>query len=287
MGFTRFVAVGDSFTEGVGDPDPTRPNGLRGWADRVAEQLAAAHDGSGGEFTYANLAIRGRLLDEVIAEQVDAAVALEPDLITVYAGGNDLMRPTLDLDALIARYDAMLGELVATGATVVVFTAYDTGWAPVFRMLRGRIAIYNELLRAVAERHGALVCDFWRMRGYDDYRMWDTDRLHMSTLGHTRMAAQVLDVLGVDHDITTEVLAEAAAATRRQQRRQNAEWARTFLGPWVMRRVRGVSSGDGLTPRWPEPIAAADLRQRAFAAAGPDANVLTEAPRDTLGVRPV
>ncbi|EON33637.1 Lysophospholipase-like esterase [Gordonia terrae C-6] len=263
MGFTRYVALGDSFTEGVGDPDPTRPNGVRGWADRVAEQLAArADDGTGldrSAFTYANLAIRGRLLDEVVAEQVGPAIDLDPDLVTIYAGGNDLMRPSLDVDKLIARYDAALGDLAATGATVVVFTAYDTGWAPVFRMLRGRIAIYNELVRGVAERHGALIRDFWRMPGYDDYRMWDTDRLHMSPLGHAHMSGRVLDLLGVDHDITPATLAAAAVATRREQRRQNAEWARTFLGPWVMERIRGVSSGDGLTPRWPHPVSAAEL----------------------------
>ncbi len=258
MGFTRFVALGDAFTEGVGDTDPARPNGLRGWADRVAEQLAAHNE----DFSYANLAIRGRLLDAVVAEQVDAAVAMNPDLITIYAGGNDLMRPSVDLDALLARYDAALGKLAATGATVVVFTAYDTGWAPVFRNLRGRIAIYNELLREVAERHDVVVFDYWRLKGYDDYRMWDTDRLHMSPLGHTRMAAEVLALLGVDHDITPIELEAAAELTRREQRRQNAEWARTFLGPWIMRRVRGVSSGDGVAPRWPELVSGAGLLTR-------------------------
>ncbi|MFE0749278.1 GDSL-type esterase/lipase family protein [Gordonia sp. NPDC058843] len=261
MGFTRYVALGDSFTEGVGDPDPSRPNGVRGWADRVAEQLAASTAGAAdmAAFTYANLAIRGRLLDEVIAEQVGPAIDLVPDLVTIYAGGNDLMRPSLDIDAMIARYDTALGDLAATGATVVVFTAYDTGWAPVFRMLRGRIAIYNELVRAVAERHGALICDFWRMPGYDDYRMWDTDRLHMSPLGHAHMSGRVLDLLGVDHHISPGTLAAAAVATRREQRRQNADWARTFLGPWVVRRIRGISSGDGLGPRWPQPVSASEL----------------------------
>ncbi|WP_232718736.1 SGNH/GDSL hydrolase family protein [Gordonia metallireducens] len=258
VGFTRFVALGDSFTEGVGDTDPTRPNGLRGWADRVAEQLAAQNE----DFSYANLAIRGRLLDAVIDEQLDKAIAMNPDLVTLYAGGNDIMRPSIDLDALLARYDEALGKLVATGATVVVFTAYDTGWAPVFRKLRGRIAIYNELLREVAERHGVVVFDYWRLKGYDDYRMWDTDRLHMSPLGHTRMAAEVLDLLGVEHDITPVELEAAAELTRREQRRQNAEWARTFLGPWIMRRVRGISSGDGVTPRWPELVSGADLLAR-------------------------
>ena len=93
MTFHRYVALGDSFTEGVGDPDPTRPNGLRGWADRVAEVLAQQTE----DFGYANLAIRGRKLGPIVAEQVDAAVALEPDLMTIHGGGNDVLRPRVDL----------------------------------------------------------------------------------------------------------------------------------------------------------------------------------------------
>src|SRR3546814_1658686 len=92
MAFSRYVALGDSFTEGVGDPDPTSPNGLRGWADLVAEQLAKHSD----DFGYANLAIRGRKLDPILAEQLEPAVAMRPDLVTIYAGGNDLLRPKVD-----------------------------------------------------------------------------------------------------------------------------------------------------------------------------------------------
>ena len=92
--FHRYVAIGDSFTEGVGDPDPERPNGLRGWADRVAEVLAAATP----DFGYANLAVRGRKLPAILAEQVEPAVALSPDLVTIHGGGNDVLRPRVDLD---------------------------------------------------------------------------------------------------------------------------------------------------------------------------------------------
>ena len=93
---TRFVALGDSFTEGVGDDDPTRPNGVRGWADRMAERLAAADAG----FGYANLAIRGKKLRQIMAEQVDAAVELKPTLVSIYAGANDILRPRIDIDDL-------------------------------------------------------------------------------------------------------------------------------------------------------------------------------------------
>lgn len=262
--FRRYVALGDSFTEGVGDADPLRPNGVRGWADRVAEQLSR-HD---PDFRYANLAIRGRLLDPIVDEQLDAAIAMEPDLITIYAGGNDLMRPGLDVDDLIRRYERALMRLTATGATVVAFTACDVGWAPVFRWFRGRTAVYNELLREVAERHGVLLLDFWRLTDYHDYRMWDVDRLHMSTAGHERMAAEVLGLLGVDtSDLGTPLPPDPAAQTT--DLAGNAEWVRVFLAPWLYRRLRGTSSGDGLSPRRPDLQPLPESIRPAAADAGP------------------
>src|SRR3954467_5528540 len=129
----RYVAVGDSFTEGVGDPDPTRPNGLRGWADRVAAVLGRQVD----DFGYATLAIRGRKLPAILDEQVEPAIALAPDLVTIYAGANDILRPKVDIDALAERYDAALGRIAATGAHLVVFTAFDPGGSALYRPLRG------------------------------------------------------------------------------------------------------------------------------------------------------
>lgn len=113
------MAIGDSFTEGIGDPDPDSPGGNRGWADRVAEELARDHP----DFAYANLAIRGRLLQQIIDEQVGPAVELAPDLISVCAGGNDVLRPGSDPDALAEKIDVAIETLAATGATVVLFTA--------------------------------------------------------------------------------------------------------------------------------------------------------------------
>src|SRR6478672_7358197 len=119
--FHRYVALGDSFTEGVGDHDPTRPNGVRGWADRVAEVLGRSTD----DFGYANLAIRGRKMDAILAEQVEPALALRPDLVTIYAGGNDFLRPRISVDAVVARYGEAVARLTATGATVLLFTGFD------------------------------------------------------------------------------------------------------------------------------------------------------------------
>ena len=248
MTFHRYVALGDSFTEGVGDPDPDRPNGLRGWADRVAEVLATRTD----DFGYANLAIRGRKLDVILAEQVEPALALEPDLVTIYAGANDIMRPRVDLDALADRYDGALARLAGTGARLLVWTAFDPGGSAIYRPVRGRFALYNELVREVADRNGATVIDFWRMREYRDWRYWDTDRMHMGPAGHQRMAIAVLDTLGIPHATPVPELPPAATLTPREQRQANLAWTRSFAVPWVHRRLTGRSSGDTVSPRRPD-----------------------------------
>jgi lysophospholipase L1-like esterase len=246
--FRRYVALGDSFTEGVGDHDPRLPNGVRGWADRVAEVLAAHDD----EFRYANLAVRGRKMAGILAEQVEPAVAFEPDLVTIYAGANDILRPRVDVDAIAGAYEEGVARLAKTGAHVAVFTGFDLGFAPLFRHLRGRVATYNELVREIADRHGATVIDFWRLREYRDPRMWDVDRIHMSTAGHQRMAIAVLDTLGVAHDLQPHELEPLPEMDRRQRRNADLAWARAHAAPWVQRRLRGTSSGDGLPPRRPD-----------------------------------
>ncbi|GAA4374054.1 SGNH/GDSL hydrolase family protein [Nocardioides caricicola] len=245
MSFQRYVALGDSFTEGVGDPDPTRPNGVRGWADRVAEVLGRDNP----RFGYANLAIRGRKLPAILDEQLEPALALEPDLVTIYAGANDILRPKVDIDGLAERYDDALTRLAGTGARLVVFTAFDPGGSAIYRPLRGRFALYNEFVRDSARRLGADVVDFWRMREYRDWRYWDPDRMHLGPAGHQRMATEVLDTLAVPHALEALPLHDAPPLSRAEQHRENLDWVRTMAIPWVHRRLTGRSSGDGLDPK--------------------------------------
>ncbi|PYY35080.1 SGNH/GDSL hydrolase family protein [Curtobacterium sp. MCJR17_055] len=244
--WTRFVAIGDSFTEGIGDPDPSSVGGHRGWADRVADALA---DGTDEDFAYANLAVRGRLLRQIVDEQVEAALALGPDLVTVSAGGNDVIRPGSDPDELAERYDGMVEQLRRDGATVVLFTGPDVGTTPVLGMVRGKTAVYNEHLHAIALKHGALVTNLWALRVLRDPRMWAPDRLHHSPLGHATVAAAVLDTLGVPHALGPSVPEPLAARPWREARVEDLGWAKEYLVPWVVRRVRGTSSGDGVTAK--------------------------------------
>jgi len=241
-----YAAIGDSFTEGMGDE---RPDGSpRGWADLVAAALAHA---AGGSIGYANLAIRGRLLAPILDDQVDAALALRPDLITISGGGNDIIRPGTDPDRVAELFDDTIRRLRSDGATVVMFNGPDIGMTPVLRRVRGKVAIYNENLRAVAARHDAIVADMWALRQLQDPQMWAPDRLHFSPLGHHTIAIAVLEALGVDHDLEPLHPEPLPARSWRAARADDIGWAREYLVPWVVRRIRHQSSGDTVTPKRP------------------------------------
>jgi lysophospholipase L1-like esterase len=251
MPFHRYVALGDSFTEGVGDPDPTRPNGLRGWADRVAEVLASQPRLGKAGFSYANLAIRGRKLRPILDEQLEPAIAMAPDLVSIHAGANDVLRARVDLDALAAAYDEAVGRLTASGARVVMFTIFDPGQSGLYAALRGRMAIFNEHAREISDKHGTLLVDMWRMREGDPADYFDTDRLHLNAFGHQYIAFAVLEALGVEHDTVALTPTPAPVLSRGEQLRAHAIWTRDFAAPWVHRRLTGRSSGDTVSPKRP------------------------------------
>src|ERR1035441_4134764 len=189
-GIGTFVAIGDSFTEGLHDPGPD--GGYLGWADRVAGALAQRQPG----FRYANLAIRGKLLGKVIAEQLPRAIEMAPDLVSLAAGGNDILSGG-DVDSLAAAFEPGVARLQAAGCRVVIFTGFDPRTFPVIRLLRGRIAAYNMHLRGIADAYGCDLVDLWSMRALNDARAWSPDRLHLTPDGHRRGALRTREGLGV------------------------------------------------------------------------------------------
>jgi lysophospholipase L1-like esterase len=284
-----FVAIGDSFTEGLNDP--ATDGGFRGWADRLAGLLAAENP----DMRYANLAVRGKLLREIVAEQVPAAVAMSPALVSIAGGGNDILRPGGDPDTLAELFDAAVARLRQAGCRVLVFTGFDPIGIPLLRLLRGRIAAYDMHLRAIADARGCDLVDLWSMRFLRDMNAWSEDRLHLSPESHQRIALRACEVLGVpvtadwrassidtattdgadttDNagaagssglEVAVKTLAGAGTVTGTlarpgvaraawlAARRQDARWARQYLLPWVNRRLHHTSSGDGLPPKRPE-----------------------------------
>jgi lysophospholipase L1-like esterase len=232
--WSRYVALGDSFTEGVGDPEPRSPGGLRGWADRVAEELAVGRR----DFTYANLAVRGLLLEQILNEQISEALALDPDLITLSAGGNDMVFHGSDPDKLAAKLESGVAVLNAIGATIALFTGPDWGSTPVLGRNRSKVAIFNGNVHAIAAEYDAVVVDLWALRTLRDPRMWDPDRLHPSPLGHHTVAMAVLDALGVAHTLLPLEPKELPESSWRQARVGDLAWARAYLFPWALKQVR-------------------------------------------------
>jgi len=247
----RYVALGDSLSEGLCDPAPEgSAHPWRGWADRLAEGLAHAAAEQGEPFEYANLAVRGRLLGQIVDEQVPAAIALGADLVILIGGGNDVLRPGVDVDAVTARLEAAVVRLTDAGATVILSTSYDPRHAPLVRRTRGLAAVFAANVWSIARRRGALVLDLWGMTALQDRRLWADDRIHLTADGHRRVAAQALELLGLGGDPDWAVpLDPAPARTRGEAWRQDAVWVREHVVPWVGRRVRGRSSGDGLEPK--------------------------------------
>jgi lysophospholipase L1-like esterase len=248
----RFVALGDSFTEGL--MDEVGPDGRhRGWADRVADALAARSSaGSADGFEYANLAVRGRLVRQVIDEQVPAAIALGPDLASIAVGVNDTLRPRFDVDPLATALENGVRRLRGSGSDVLLFAFGDPArrsraMAPV----RERIRAYNSAVHAIAEHYDCYLVTFWEVAAYDDDRLWDEDRLHLSPAGHRLAAQTALEALGLGDPLWRTPEVPEPRLARTAQAASHLRWTTGHLAPWVARRVRGESSGDEVRPKHP------------------------------------
>jgi lysophospholipase L1-like esterase len=247
-----FVALGDSFTEGLADD---RGDGMfRGWADLVAHRLAGREPG----LRYANLAVRGKLIRQIRADQLAPAAAMRPDLASLAGGLNDVMRPGCDLDAVCADLRACAETLAEASGRLVLFHPIDVRrrmpsaariWPKVDRL----VALVDQL----ADTHGAVVVALDTERVFDDARLWAPDRIHLTGEGHRRVAEAVLEALGHEAAFDWRAPLPAAPESGRLARRAAKAWSDTrwlvgFLAPWIKRRLTGKSSGDGMAPKRPE-----------------------------------
>lgn len=244
--FESLVVLGDSFAEGL---DDRRADGsYRGWADLTAAALADAAPG----FTYANLAIRGKKLGHIRDEQLAAALDLRPDLVMLAGGGNDLLRPSVDVPALVAAFADIATQLVASGASVLLFAGFDPREGlPLSGRIRTRAHEYNEGVRGIARDLDTLLVDLWSLETLYQPHMWSVDRLHLSSAGHAFVAGEVLSSLGVEPARPLPAPEPAPHETWRRGLGADLQWGRQHLVPWLVRHARGRSSGDGVEPKAP------------------------------------
>ena len=247
--FERFVALGDSTTEGL--MDPYSDGAYRGWADRLAEILAASNPG----LAYANLAVRGRKVPQIRAEQLDPAIAMRPDLASVLSGINDILRRSIDMDRVVGDIEAMAVALRASGATVLTFTFPDpTAVITVAAArIRARVETFNERIRTMSADQGAVLVDLTR-DGIAHPELWCDDRLHANSGGHERIAGAAAAALGYGDEAAgwATPLPDRARRAAPFRYGSDAVWIGRHLTPWLIRRLRGRSSGDGRTAKRPE-----------------------------------
>lgn len=264
----RLVCLGDSFTEGLFDD--LRPDGeYLGWADRVADALAA---NEGGRIDFANLAVRGKLLDQIVEIQIPRALGLDPDILTFHAGGNDVLRRGTDLPDLFARYDESVARIVRPGRQVLLFTCITRtgGTGRLADAIADRLEAFNRNVRETARRHGTQIVDLDSAETLGDRQLWHTDRLHLNAAGHSRVAAAVLEELGIDDQQLIggppgwwrQPLPQTTKPGRRDALLADVAWIRDHFGPWIWRRIRGVSSGDGRVAKDDRLRAVATTRSR-------------------------
>jgi lysophospholipase L1-like esterase len=255
MTYQRFVALGDSCTEGLDDPYPGGPSSsgsavFRGWADLVADRLAQQDS----DFRYANLGVRGRRLDQIIVEQIPAATTLRPDLVALFGGGNDIMSHGYNERTVARRVDHAISALTELAPHVVVFTLSDISHRMPFGWRMGpRIEALNAAIREAAVSYGAILVDLWGDHAAGDSRYFGPDRLHLAELGHRRLAAHVLASLEVAHDETW--LHPLPGTAARPSTIANARWVFQQVWPVVRGRIRnrliGRQPGDGIQPKRP------------------------------------
>ncbi|MEU3273603.1 SGNH/GDSL hydrolase family protein [Saccharomonospora sp. NPDC006951] len=251
MAYQRFVALGDSCTEGLDDPYPLSSR-YRGWADLVATALAQLEPGLG----YANLGVRGRRLDQIAAEQIPAAIRLRPDLAALFGGGNDLLvLRSFSASTVAARVDAAVTSLCAAIPTVVVFTLSDVSTRmPLAGRMRARIEALNEAIRTAAADHGAVLVDLWPDEAAQDLRYFGADRFHLGEHGHRRVAAHLLKTLGLGFEPSW--LSPLPGLATAPNLFAHAEWLVRSVLPSFKTRARNHlthrSPGEGRTPKRPD-----------------------------------
>ena len=239
MTFSSYIAIGDSFTEGVGDE--LEDGSVRGWADLVAIGLAQA---STEPVSYANLAIRGRLLAPIITDQLDAAIAQKPALISINGGGNDIMRPKVSIDDVADQLVAAANRATAAGIHVLLTSgANPTKHIPMGASIGARGDQLARAVRAHLPLENVTFVDNWADTELTELRYWSIDKLHLGPLGHRRVARNILTGLGVP-------LRDVEDATGPDPKRPGtAAYWRGYVLPWIGRRLTGRSSGDGREPK--------------------------------------
>jgi lysophospholipase L1-like esterase len=244
-----FIALGDSFTEGLSDALDVNGRHI-GWADRTAQGIANSQS---TPISYANLAVRGKLIGQVAREQIPEAIALAPDLVSFAAGVNDTLRRNFELNAVASALEESVKKLRQANIDVMLFAfGNPSRRSGLMSLVADRMASYRSATLAIANEYDCFVVDFWNVAAFDDDSEWDADRLHLSPSGHRRASEAALHTLGLADDSWRTPGTQTPLQSVPARIFSNASWLSAHLTPWLARRVKGTSSGDGIEPKLPK-----------------------------------
>ena len=244
-----YVAIGDSLSEGLGDFEFGEKRINAGWTDRLAALLAQEQRAGGAHFEYANLAIRGTKLQKIMTQQVEAAIRLQPDLVTIMAGSNNISNHSKHLDELVAIFRQGIELLLAAGCQVVVATPINPRHLKVFTPIYRRATVLSEALREICAEYGIPVIDVHQIEKLNHLGYWAEDMVHFSGHGHILVANEAAKTLGLSHRIP-ELESSLIEAPLRNFF-ATLRWIKVYVIPFIGRKIRGVTSGDGLEPKLP------------------------------------
>ncbi|WP_374212055.1 SGNH/GDSL hydrolase family protein [Streptomyces sp. C10-9-1] len=229
----RFAALGDSLTEGVGDPVG---DAWRGWAALLADGLGHRERPA----VFRNLAVGGALSSDVADTQLPRALAFRPDLASVVVGVNDTLRRTFDTTALARRLDEVLAALDAGGTVLLTACLPDPGSmlalpSPLARPLARRQRAVNAVVHSLSERYGAVHLHAAEASWVADRALWSADRLHPGERGHRMLARSFhrqLAARGLALGPEPSTAPDGPGPTRAQA----AAWLATAGTGWIARR---------------------------------------------------
>jgi lysophospholipase L1-like esterase len=245
--YRSYVALGDSLTEGLGDTDFTRNRLNKGWADRLAGILAAEAKQFGEPFEYANLAVRGQTIAEILTSQLEDALRIKPDLVTIMAGANDIMSSRRNHDSIRALLRGAISRLHDQGIQVLVVNTINPAHYPVFAVMARKSREMSDLIEAVAREFEAPVLDLYSLEQFGRMSFWYDDLVHFSNHGHAMIANLAAEKLKLSFRLPEESYEQIAEP--KWGLFETLRWFTYHVVPFWSRRLRGVSSGDRIDPK--------------------------------------
>lgn len=245
--YRSYVAIGDSLSEGLGDFTFNLDRSYNGWTDRLACILAKEAQDLGYEFQYANLALRGSKLSKIMERQLQHSLRLQPDLVTVMAGSNDLMSKPEKLPELREIFRDGIHQLLAAGCDVVVANTINPIHLKVFKPLRYRAERFSEMIGEVANEFDVPVLDVYGIENFAELMFWAEDMVHFSGHGHIKVANQAAKLLDLRYRFVELDPQELTPISRGVV--ETVTWVTKDVLPFFQRKLRGVTSGDGLDPK--------------------------------------